>query len=101
MSEKLKRLLTSAEAKAAGLTVRVTRPEPLERALESFGPVLENFRGALRKAAVVTLPRGMAEVWAEKAPKLGRVTCLEFQDLGCGPPSQWSKNGRPRPLREP
>ena len=44
---------------------------------------------------------GMAEVWAEKAPKIDRVTCLEFQDLGCGPPSQWSKKGRLRPLREP
>lgn len=100
MNEKLKRLMTEAEARKLGLTVRVTRPEPQKHAFEVFGPVLADFRASLRMAAVVALKRGMAEVWAEKAPKLGIVTCLEFSDLGCGPPSQWARNGRPRPLRE-
>jgi hypothetical protein len=104
-SEKLSKLLSVAQAKKAGLTCRVTRPAPAKFAHDEFGSVLTDFRRSLRKAAVVlvkgTPKSGMAEVWAEKAPKLDRVSCLEFQDLGCGPPSQWSKNGRPKPLRKP
>lgn len=100
MNAKLKNLLSEADAKRRGLCVRVTRPEPLKYAQEAFEPVLANFHGALRKAAVVQIKGGMAEVWAEKAPKLNRQSCLDFGDLGVGPPSQWSKNGRPKPLRE-
>ena len=100
MSDKLRKLLTEADAKKKGLTVRVTRPEPLKYAQEAFEPVLANFHGALRKAAIVQIKGGLAEVWAEKAPKLKHVTCLDYGDLGVGPPSQWSKNGRPKPLRE-
>ena len=100
MNEKLKNLLTQAVAKKQGLTVRITRPAPAQCAEEAFAPVLADFRGTLRKAAIVSIKGGMAEVWAQKAPKIERVTVRDYADLGCGPPSQWSKNGRPKPLRE-
>lgn len=123
MSHNIAHLLTRAQAKAAGLTVRVTKPVPTLHAEAQLGPMLRDAQQNGRKAALVLIkgsPKtGLAEVWSAKPPKVQHVSMRDYGDFEgntAGPfaprrtvggkkynrpnVTGWSKNGRPRPLAD-
>lgn len=70
--------LEPAEAKAGGLTARVTRPERASN-VQVFAPVLLDLIG--RKGRVVRVRSSEVEVWALPVPKDRRH---DYSDLGAG-----------------